>query len=105
VNAQIFLYDDSIVATVLLECFFRFDGLMCVEASGLDGDDGGESFANLTISLGLVSMSNREFVLGPIRILSRLFADQNLSCFHLGRDDWHRDGWSLRDSFEEIENI
>jgi hypothetical protein len=68
VNAQIFLYDDSIVATVLLECFFRFDGLMCVEASGLDGDDGGESFANLTISLGLVSMSNREFVLGPIRI-------------------------------------
>ncbi len=65
---QIFLYDDSIVATVLLECFFRFDGLVCVEASGLDGDDGGESFANLTISLGLVSMSNREFVLGPIRI-------------------------------------
>jgi hypothetical protein len=85
---------------VFFECFFRFDGLMCVEASGLDGDDGGESFANLTISLGLVyiSMSNREFVLGP-------FADQNLYCFHLGRDDWHRDGWSLRDSFEEIENI
>jgi hypothetical protein len=100
VNAQIFLCDDSIVAMVFFECFFRFDGLMCVEASGLDGDDGGESFANLTISLGLVyiSMSNREFVLGS-------FADHNLYCFHLGRDDWHRDGWSLRDSFEEIENI